>query len=194
VDSQDGRKVLFTHFPAFVKRQWQLGADYPFRGSFWAGLNATSGHPGSDKPVIAQWTSPVEGTFRIRGFVEHPSPAGNGIRTTVVSSQHGELSVWETAHGKKQIKVDDIQVAQGDRLWLITDMNGALTSDNFNWTILIEQLDETGEVITTWDSTAGFHGPLAGEDDLDLATRSHQKALVDLCHILLASNGFAYID
>jgi hypothetical protein len=194
VDSQDNRKVLFTHFPAFVKQQWQLGADYPFQGSYWAGLNATSGHPGSDKPVIAQWTSPVEGTFRIRGFVEHPSPAGNGIRTTVVSSQHGELSVLETAHGKKQIKVDDIQVARGDRLWLITDMNGALTSDNFNWTIMIEQLDETGEVITTWDSTAGFHGPLAGGDDLDLATRAHQKALVDLCHGLLASNGFAYID
>ena len=168
--------------------------DYPFQGSFWAGLNATSGHPGSDKPVIAQWTSPLEGTIRIRGFVEHPSPAGNGIRNTVVSSQHGKLSSWVTAHEKKLIKVDNIQVANGDRLWVITDMNEELTSDNFNWTIVIEHLDDTGKVVTTWDSTAGFHGPLAEGDDQDLVKRARQKALVDLCHVLLASNGFAYID
>jgi hypothetical protein len=191
---QDTNKVHFTHFPAFVKNQWQLGPDYPFRGSYWAGLNATAGHPGSDKPVIAQWTSPHAGIFRIRGFTEHPSPAGNGIRTTVISSRHGQLSQWETAHGKKQIQVDNIQVHQGDRLWLITDMNGELTSDNFNWTILIEQLDEAGEVTKTWDSTAGFHGPLQDGDDQDLAKVARRKALVDLCHVLLASNGFTYID
>ncbi|MFP6752629.1 MAG: PSD1 and planctomycete cytochrome C domain-containing protein [Pirellulaceae bacterium] len=194
MDSQDDRKVLFTHFPAFVKQQWQLGSDYPFQGSFWAGLNATAGHPGSDKPVIVQWTSPLEGTIRIRGFVEHPSPAGNGIRNTVVSSQDGKLSSWVTAHEKKLIKVDNIQVVHGDRLWVITDMNEELTSDNFNWTIVIEHLDDRGEVVTSWDSTAGFHGPLAEGDNLDLAKRARQKALVDLCHVLLASNGFAYID
>ena len=73
-------------------------------------------------------------------------------------------------------------------------MNGELTSDNFNWTILIEQLDETGEVTKTWDSTAGFHGPLQDGDDQDLANVARRKALVDLCHMLLASNGFTYID
>ncbi|MDP7204332.1 MAG: hypothetical protein QGH11_02100, partial [Pirellulaceae bacterium] len=106
----------------------------------------------------------------------------------------GKLSSWVTAHEKKQINVDNIQVADGDRLWVITDMNEELTSDNFNWTIVIEHLDDTGEVVTTWDSTAGFHGPLAAGDDLDLAKRAREKALVDLCHVLLASNGFAYID
>ena len=68
----------------------------------------------------------------------------------------------------EMIKVDNIQVVHGDRLWVITDMNEELTSDNFNWTIVIEHLDDTGEVVTTWDSTAGFHGrnviPAIGHD------------------------------
>ena len=46
----------------------------------------------------------------------------------------------------------------------------------------------------TWDSTAGFHGPLKDGDDQEIIHTARRKALVDLCHILLASNGFAYID
>jgi hypothetical protein len=194
IDSQEPRTINFTHFPVYLKQQWQLGPDYPHQGSYWAGLNATGGHPGSDKPVIVQWTSPLNGEFRIRGFVDHPSPAGNGIRTTVISSRDGQLAQWHTAHGKKQIEVDSIQLKQGDRLSLVTDMNEELTSDNFKWTIRIDQLDEMGTVVKSWDSTAGFHGPLDESDDKQLLAEAQRKSLVLLCHVLLASNEFVYID
>ena len=193
IDSQDPRTVNFTHFPVYLKQQWQLGPDYPHQGSYWAGLNATGGHPGSDKPVIVQWTSPLNGKYRVRGFVDHPSPAGNGIHTTVISSRHGQLAQWHTAHGKKQIEVDSIQLEQGDRLSLVTDMNEELTSDNFKWTVRIDQLDEMGTVVKSWDSTAGFHGPLDESDDKQLLAEAQRKSLVLPCHVLLASNEFVYI-
>ena len=192
IDSKDPRKVAYTPFPHYEKEQWQLGAGYPFKGSFWAGINATSGHPGVGKPVILKWTSPIAGKITINGMVHHPSPAGNGVRLTVTSNQQGQAGQWTVAHKKQEINLPTRQVQKGEEIFFVLDMNGQLTSDNFNWSFMIKHVDEEGQLVRSWDSISGFHGPL---DATDLESDNDRRlAMVDLCHVLLSSNEFAYVD
>jgi len=192
IDSKDPRQVAFTPFPHYEKNQWQLGAGYPYKGSFWAGINATSGHPGVGKPVILKWTSPLAGTITINGTVHHPSPAGNGVRLTVTSSQQGQAGQWTVAHKKQEINLPNRQVQKGEEIFFVLDMNGQLTSDNFNWSFVIKRVDEEGQLVRSWDSVRGFHGPLAATDPK--SDNDRRLAMIDLCHVLLSSNEFAYVD
>jgi hypothetical protein len=192
IDSQDARQVAFTHFPHFEKGQWQLGAGYPFMGSFWAGIKNDGGHPGVGKPVILRWTAAQAGTIKLEGVVHHPSPGGNGVRTTVTTSRLGQRGQWQVAHKRQQVAVEAFEVQQGDLVYIVTDMNGELTSDNFLWSFRIQQVDKDGRLLRSWDSSGGFHGPIS--DSPADASASFKRALIDLCHVLLASNEFAYVD
>ncbi|MFP6574764.1 MAG: DUF1549 and DUF1553 domain-containing protein, partial [Pirellulaceae bacterium] len=192
IDPKDNKQVAYTPFPHYEKQQWQLGAGYPFKGSLWAGINATGGHPGVGKPVILKWTSPVTGSVTISGMVHHPSPAGNGVRATITSSRQGQAGQWTVAHKRQEINLPARQVQEGEQLFFVLDMNGQLTSDNFNWSFIIKQVDKQGQLVQSWDSTSGFHGPL---DTKSLkGENAHRLSIVDLCHVLLSSNEFAYVD
>ncbi|MEC7564805.1 MAG: PSD1 and planctomycete cytochrome C domain-containing protein [Planctomycetota bacterium] len=192
VAETDSKLVSFTPFPHFENDQWQLGPGYPYKGSFWAGLNATAGHPGVDKPVILKWTSPINGTIKLTGMVEHPSPAGNGVRFTVTTDRQGQQGQWQVAHQRHDIKIPPFAVEANEVVYMVLDMNGELTSDNFNWTLEIQHIGEMREVVETWNSIAGFHGPLGDPSWVEDSAR--RRALVDLCHVLLSSNEFAYVD
>jgi len=206
IDSKDPRKVTYTAFPTYEKAkslyvnesvqsnvwQWQLGPGYPFKGSFWAGINATSGHPGVGKPVILKWTSPVTGKITINGMVHHPSPAGNGVRTTITSNQQGQAGQWTVAHKRQEINLPAREVQEGEDIFIVLDMNGELTSDNFNWAFTIKEVDSNGQLVQAWDSVSGFHGPL-DENGVN-QENARKQSIVDLCHVLLSSNEFAYID
>ena len=206
IDSKDSRKVNYKAFPAYEKAkslyvnesvqrnvwQWQLGPDYPFKGSFWAGINATSGHPGVGKPVILKWTSPVTGTIKINGIVHHPSPAGNGVRATITSNQQGQAGQWIVAHKRQEINLAAREVQEGEDIFVVLDMNGELTSDNFNWAFTFTEVDSNGQLVQAWDSVSGFHGPL-GENSVN-HENARKQSIVDLCHVLLSSNEFAYVD
>jgi hypothetical protein len=206
IDSKDPRQVTYTAFPAYEKAkslyvngsvqrnvwQWQLGPGYPFKGSFWAGINATSGHPGVGKPVILKWTSPVTGKITINGMVHHPSPAGNGVRTTITSNQQGQAGQWTVAHKRQEINLPAREVQEGEDIFIVLDMNGELTSDNFNWAFTIKEVDSNGQLVQVWDSVSGFHGPL-DENGVN-QENARKQSIVDLCHVLLSSNEFAYID
>ena len=192
VAETDSKLVSFIPFPHFENDQWQLGPGYPYKGSFWAGLNATAGHPGVDKPVILKWTSPITGTIKLTGMVEHPSPAGNGVRITVTTDQQGQRGQWQVAHQRQDLAMTPFAVEADEVVYMVLDMNGELTSDNFNWNFDIQHIGETREVVQTWNSITGFHGPL---DESSWSEKSaRRRALVDLCHVLLSSNEFAYVD
>ena len=192
IDGKDPRKVAYTAFPTYEKAQWQLGPGYPFMGSYWAGINATGGHPGAGKPVILKWTSPVTGKVRLEGMVHHPSPAGNGVRTTIASDQQGQLGQWAVAHKREEVSLEVMDVKQGEQWFIVLDMNGELTSDNFKWSFTIKEVDQDGQLMQTWDSVSGFHGPL--NENGENQENARKQSIVDLCHVLLSSNEFAYVD
>jgi hypothetical protein len=125
-------------------------------------------------------------------MVHHPSPAGNGVRLTVTSNQQGQTGQWTVAHKKQEINLPARQVQKDEEICFVLDMNGQLTSDNFNWSFIIKHVDKEGQLVRSWDSIGGFHGPL---DAKDLKSdNDHRLAIVDLCHVLLSSNEFSYVD
>ena len=190
--SDEQTLLTFTAFPHFGDQQWQLGRDYPFQGSFWAGLHATGGHPGAGKPVALKWTAPAAGILRLKGRIEHPSPGGNGIRTRFATRRQGVLQEWGVAHGAKDVVSKPVSLQAGEEVLLITDMMGDLTSDGFHWAFDLELVDGEQQVVGRWNSQRGFHGPGAGAEGGQMAAR--RKALVDLCHVLLSSHEFSYVD
>ena len=190
--ADEQKRLTFTPFPHFGDQQWQLGVDYPFQGSFWAGLHATGGHPGAGKPVALKWTAPAAGVLRVKGRIEHPSPGGNGIRTRFATRRQGVLQEWVVAHGANDVKSEPVALQKGEEVLLITDMMDDLTSDGFHWSFDLELVDAGQQVLGSWNSQRGFHGPGAETDGGQQAAR--QKALVDLCHVLLSSHEFSYVD
>ena len=188
----EAKRLEFTAFPHFGDQQWQLGVDYPFQGSFWAGLHATGGHPGAGKPVALKWTAPTSGVLRVKGRIEHPSPGGNGIRSRFATRRQGVLQEWVVAHGSRDVQAAPVSVRAGEQVLLITDMMGELTSDGFHWSFDLELVDANQQVLGRWNSQRGFHGPGVGTDAGLNAAR--QRALVDFCHVLLSSHEFSYVD
>jgi len=192
LNEADPAATVFKPFAHFENEQWQLGPGYPYMGGMWEGLNATSGHPGGHMGVILRWTPKQTKSIQIQGTVNHGSPAGNGVRVTVISTQHGQLEQRVVAHGEEQFTLSSRKVEQGESLLFLLDNNGELTSDNFDWNWVLTSTESDNTLVKTWDSTAGFHGPLSGEKAI---LRSVMKsALTDLCHVLLSSNEFSYVD
>jgi len=182
----------FKPFAHFEKNQWQLGPGYPYMGGMWEGLNATSGHPGGEMGVILRWTADNKQKIKVEGMVNHGSPAGDGVRVTVISNRRGQLAQWVIAHERQNLEIDPIDVEQGEQILFVNDLNETLTSDNFDWQWQIHQLGHENSVMKTWDSVIGFHGPL--EDGIPVNHTALKQALTDLCHVLLSSNEFSYID
>ena len=192
VHESDPINTEFKPFAHFEKNQWQLGPGYPYMGGMWEGLNATSGHPGGEMGVILRWTANNKQKIRVEGMVNHGSPAGDGVRVTIISNRRGQLAQWVIAHERQNLEIDPIDVEQGEQILFVNDLNETLTSDNFDWQWQIHQLGHDNSVMKTWDSVIGFHGPL--EDGIPVNHTALTQALTDLCHVLLSSNEFSYID
>ena len=192
VNKETPEKTEFKPFAHFENKQWQLGPGYPYMGSMWEGLNATSGHPGGDMGVILRWTSDSSQRIKVNGLVNHGSPAGDGVRVTAISNRKGQLAQWVVAHGRKEFELPPVDVEEGEQILFVNDNNGTLPSDNFDWQWQITQLQADDSVVRVWDSVLGFHGPL--KEGLPVDRSILKQALTDLCHVLLSSNEFSYID
>ena len=192
VNEKDPSKTEFKPFAHFENEQWQLGPGYPYMGGMWEGLNATSGHPGGEMGVILRWTADSKQKIRVDGMVNHGSPAGDGVRVTAISNRRGQLAQWTIAHERQEFQIEPIVVEQGEQILFVNDLNDTLTSDNFDWQWQVHQLSQDNSILKTWDSVIGFHGPL--EAGIPVDDTAFKQALTDLCHVLLSSNEFSYID
>ena len=96
------------------------------------------------------------------------------------------------AHGRKEFELPPVDVEEGEQILFVNDNNGTLPSDNFDWQWQITQLQADDSVVRVWDSVLGFHGPLKEGFPVDRSIL--KQALTDLCHVLLSSNEFSYID
>ena len=86
-------KTTFRPLQHWTGTQWQAGKTLPDAVLGYTLLNASGGHPGSDrKAVIRRWTSPADGVVKITGSLSHPSENGDGVRGRIVSSQAGKYA------------------------------------------------------------------------------------------------------
>lgn len=169
-DSAADRTASFTPLPHWTGSAWQGAVKLPAETIGWVSLHARGGHPGggANRAAIRRFTVPVAGVLTIRGSLEHASENGDGVRGRVVSSRAGSAGDWTAFHGSSPTNVNALEVVAGDTVDLIVDCQAHETSDSFGWQVELELNREDGTSIT-WRSEEGFHGPVAGNETLDVA-------------------------
>lgn len=185
--------VEFIPFEVFKANRWHAESNLPGGKLGWLSVWPDGGHVGTDRDSVWRFSAPGDGNYRISGYLNHPSPNGNGIETVIVTGGK-EIQRKSVAHDKVDLEVFDLKLKQGDTIDWLTNMNGELTSDVYQLNVTIEQIGDDDSVVQKWNSIDNYHGPLDANDGAWLANYAKDKALIDLCHMLLSSNEFAYVD
>jgi hypothetical protein len=178
----------FNSLPHFTGTSWQGGAAWPDAALGWVQLTATGGHPGNDRDhaSIRRWTAPRAMTVRIESQAVHEAVPGDGVRTFVVSSNHGLLQSASLHQKSVDLNVETVNVTAGETLDFICDIGDTLNSDQHFWRIKIhEQLEgEEGANPEIWNS----------ETDFTRNTTQHLSPMEQLAQVLLCSNEFLFVD
>jgi hypothetical protein len=135
----------FQPLPRYRKDHWQGMADeLPDPVLDWASLSAVGGHPGKGphQAVVRRWTAFEPGIVRVRGKLKHPSEHGNGVRGSVILRSGQKLGEWTVKQGEAETHIDSIDVHSGDTIDFVTDCNGDIDSDSFEWKVRIVSDDE----------------------------------------------------
>ena len=185
VDEVAGRVANFRELPHFTGSAWQGGAAFPDGTLGWVQLTATGGHPGNDRDhaCIRRWTAPRTMTLTIRSKLVHEPEPGDGIRAFVISSKAGVLV--QTAIHKQQQEpgLPSLTVEAGETLDFVVDIGNQLNSDQFLWSIELEETSPS-DAPTLWSSAADFPKPPNPE----------LTPLQQLAQVLLCSNEFLFVD
>jgi hypothetical protein len=181
-------RVEFHRFPHFAANSWQGGEALPDPQLGWAMLSVEGGHPGdATHQVIRRWTAPASGTLRIEGELNHPSPHGNGVLASIISSTRGRLNEWTAAHASTPTLVESTEVAAGETVDFIVDGQGDNSYDTFIWRTTLRLQRSDNNAPDTWKSQDGIDGPKP-------PSPSPMDRWAQLAQILLMSNEFAFID
>jgi hypothetical protein len=127
----------------------------------WVLLTAAGGHPGENPgfAAVRRWVAPKDGVVSVSGQIKHLSPSGDGVRGRLVSSRTGLVGEWTVKTKGSPTEVSRIAVTAGDTLDFVTDSNGTVTSDSFEWVVKLTLAGPGGESLGAWDSAADFAGP-----------------------------------
>ena len=182
----------FEPLPYFNGTAWQGGHSWPDKKLGWAQLTAEGGHPGNDHDhaVIRRWTAKRTGTVAIDSNARHEVAAGNGIRCWIISSRQGVLSQFTLHNSAQTLQIESVELQAGDTLDFVVDINGNLHSDQYLWSIAINErktvagttADENSSL--SWNSIKDFAGP----------QMSSLKPWEQLAQVLLLSNEFLFVD
>jgi hypothetical protein len=185
----DAKRVReFHQFPRFIDQRWG-GANLPDSTLGWVHLTARGGHPGNDQEhcAVRRWVSPVTAEIEIRGTLEHPSAAGDGIRGWIVSSRQGVLKQWVVKHENRQTSLESVNVEPGETLDFVVDCRQSDDSDGFAWAPVIKTKHRAGSpstIVQLWSSANDFSGP----------PPPRLTAWEQLAQALLVSNEFVFVD
>jgi hypothetical protein len=183
----------FTPLPYFNGNSWQGGSSFPDGKLGWVRVTSDGGHPGNDHQhaAVRRWTSPLQGTIKLKSLMEHQEAVGDGVRCSIISSRHGLLATENVHHRTWNWDSMDIQVQPGDTIDFVVDILQELNTDQYLWQVSIQasQVDQNAEVanptaVTFWNSLADFHGP-----PTSLLSRWEQAA-----QILLVSNELLFVE
>ncbi len=192
--SEDGKKVAnFTPLPHWSGSQWQGGATFPDSKLSYLMLTSQGGHPGADvqHAAIRRWTSPIDGTVKVQGSLQHPEKRGDGVHGAIVSSRTGKIGDWNAHAGSAETNVQDIEVRKGETLDFVVDCRGSQEFDAFQWSPKITQTQGGGaktvanQRMLSWSAESEFAGP---------SSQSGFSRWEKYLQLLLMTNEFAYVE
>ncbi len=185
--------VEFVEFTVFKANRWHAEQNLPGGKLGWVSVWPDGGHVGTNRDSVFRFTAPESGTYRISGYLNHPSPNGNGIESVVVINNK-EIQRKAIAHSQIDFDTVEVVLDKGQTIDWLTNMNGELTSDVYQLNTSIELIGADKVTIQRWNTIENYHGPLDPANGNWLLDIASEKALIDLCHMLLSSNEFAYVD
>ena len=168
--------------PHWTGEAWQGGAKLPDATLGWCTLNATGGHPATERGVIRRFTSPRAMTVTLSGRVQREAEVGNGVLARIVSNRQGQLAEW-IVEPKQAVAapISTIELKEGEMLDFIVESRGDENSDSFDWRAILRAADGA-----TYGTQSQFRGPLPERRPLTAWERYAQ--------VLLATNEFVFVD
>jgi hypothetical protein len=109
---------------------------------------------------IRRWIAPEPGRLTVTGKLSHPSENGDGVRGRIVSNQAGILGEWSVKTGGADTPLNTISVIAGETIDFIVDGKESVTSDSFDWRVVLTLTAADGTPIDVWNSVSEFHGPV----------------------------------
>ncbi len=187
-DTNTSRLSGFMPLPHFTGQAWQGGAKWPDSTLGWVQLTAEGGHAGDDQDhaAVRRWTSPITGTIRISGKVEHSTEEGDGVRAWIVSNRLGVIGHWIVHNRKEEIKFPEVSVITGDTIDFVVDRRDGLHHDEFLWAPKISFIAAVGNE-REWNAKADFSGP-------PIPPPTPLTAWENFAQSLLLANEFVFID
>lgn len=177
----------FKPLPYFNGMAWQGSDQWPDPQLGWVRLTADGGHPGNDLnyAAVRRWTAAKDGILTIESDVKHEPAVGKGIRGWIIANQSKVLEQFTLLTSSKQLQLPALSVKAGDTVDFVVDVNGALNSNQYLWTVSIHDTSVTTEPPRTWSSTKDFTGTPPSPP---------LKPWEQLAQVLLLSNEFRFVD
>jgi hypothetical protein len=173
------------------KNRWLPGTTFPDQEFGHLYLAPGSGHPGSDRATVMQWTSPfLQERLKISGVLKRPSERGNGVRALIISSRSGVLLDRQIKPTESLDMPLEIEVKDGETLSFVVDCMGSTDSDSYQWAPQIERIHEDGTLAIITKADLDF----CGADGWPLNRTKPQTPLAQLAQVLLMSNEFQFLD
>ena len=136
-DSRYKRIVRFTEFPVYslLDGAWQGGEEYPDPRLGGARIGADGGSPGPNAniAVIRRWRSPITGSVRIDGTLEHLGAQGDGMMAYIVFKGSLELKRMIAFNSDQPTQIPVLKVNAGDTLDFVVTCRGNDVGDIFYW-------------------------------------------------------------
>jgi len=155
-------------------------------------IGAGNGHPGSNWPVVMQWTSPFEKEkIRISGTIKRSSDKGNGVRAWIISNRAGKIREELVKPASSVELTADIEISQDEVLsFVVESENKDTNSDSFSWAPKIERLGPEGALSPITRADTDFCGP----EGWPINRAKPQTPLAQLAQVLMMSNEFQFVD
>ena len=185
----DSGEVSFTPLPYFDGYRWrekQRSLSQPY-------LDATGGRPGKTRAVIRRFTAPEDGLYLFKGRVNLRlnSERGDGISIHVVSSRQGELGQYEARNKEERIRIEKIDVKQGEQIDFVVSAKQDNRFDTYHWPIeawKVRVMENGGlDGLNAWPSEPAFTASIA-------RWTGPQTPWQQYAHALLISNEFMFVD
>jgi hypothetical protein len=143
--------------------------------------------------VIRRFTAPEAGLYLFKGPVSLRlnGERGDGIALHVISSRQGELGSYQARDKEKKIRIEKIEVKQGEQIDFVVSAKEDNRFDTYRWPIEVWKVApmENGGLdgLNAWPSEPAFTASIA-------RWTGPQTPWEQYAHALLISNEFMFID
>ena len=154
----------FHEFKLFTGQNYQYATEFPHPNVGHLRIGNAIWHPGRSEEyaAIKRWISPVAGSIKITGELEHLRDKGDGVHVQIIAGEGGQLGEWTVLKSSANTEVKEYTVSVGETIDFVLDKNGNTNSDASRWTPVITLLEQTGgpsSEVKVWNALRDFQPP-----------------------------------